>query len=146
MKIRLVLILAGLAIGFAATALAEEQSTVNPEVRQQIEASIVKFDDAFNKNDAAAIVALFTPDAIEAWGWEKSLSTAFGRHAVERRYALREPIPDKFSTKLVQVYPIGDGICAISELDDPHLKRKDYVVTIYIREADGWKIRMRYVH
>jgi len=50
------------------------------------------------------------------------------------------------SNKLVQVYPIGDGICAISELDDPHLKRKDYVVTIYIRKANEWKIRMRYVH
>jgi ketosteroid isomerase-like protein len=146
MKLRLLPTLVGLAIGFAATALAEEQSTVNPEVRQQIEAELAKFDDAFNNDDAAAIVSLFTPDAIEVWGWDKSLRAAFGRHAVERRYILRETIPEKFSNKLVQVYPIGDGICAISELDDPHLKRKDYVVTIYIREANEWKIRMRYVH
>jgi SnoaL-like domain len=146
MKIRLVLILAGLAIGLVVPAFAQEQNAVNPEVRQQIEAELARFDDAFNNNDAAAIVSLFTPDAIEVWGWDKSLRAAFGRHAVERRYALREPIPDKFSNKLVQVYPIGDGICAISELDDPHLKRKDYVVTIYIREANEWKIRMRYVN
>ena len=48
MKLRLLPTLVGLAIGFAATALAEEQSTVNPEVRQQIEAELAKFDDAFN--------------------------------------------------------------------------------------------------
>jgi hypothetical protein len=144
MKIRL-LALVALAIGFAVPSFALEKDTVDPEVRQQIQAELVKFDDAFNNNDAAAIVALFTPDAIEVFGWEKSLTAAFGRHAIERRYALREPFPE-FSNKLVQVYPIGDAICAISELDDPHLKRKDYIVTIYIREADQWKIRMRYVH
>jgi hypothetical protein len=37
-----------------------------------------------------------------------------------------------FSSKLVQVYPIGDEICATSELDDPHLKRKDHIIRIYI--------------
>jgi len=67
MKLRLLPTLVGLAIGFAATALAEEQSTVNPEVRQQIEAELAKFDDAFNNNDAAGIVSQFTPDAIEVW-------------------------------------------------------------------------------
>ena len=48
------LALAGLAIGFALPALAQEQNTVDPEVRQQIEAVIVKFDEAFNRRDAAA--------------------------------------------------------------------------------------------
>jgi hypothetical protein len=146
MKIRLLLTLAGLAIGLAVPALAQAQNTVDPEVRQQIEAVISKFDDAWNNNDAAASVALFTQDAIEVWGWDKSLRAASGRHDIERRYALRLPIPDKFSNKLVQAYRIGDGICAISELDDPHLKRKDYIVTIFVREADQWKMRLRYIH
>jgi len=60
MKVRLLLTLAGLAIGFAVPALAQEQNTVDPEVRQQIEAVLTKFDEAFNKNDAAAIAALYT--------------------------------------------------------------------------------------
>jgi hypothetical protein len=110
MKIRSLFALVGLAISFAVSVLAREQNTVDPEVRQQVEAELT-FDDAFNNNDAAAIVSLFTPDAIEVWGWDNSLRAAFGRHAVERRYAPPEPIPDKFSNKLVQVYPIGDGIC-----------------------------------
>jgi hypothetical protein len=39
MKIRLLLALATLAVGFTAPTLAEEQKTVDPEVRQQIEAA-----------------------------------------------------------------------------------------------------------
>ena len=43
-------------------ALAQEQNTIDPEVRQQIqqiEAALTKFDEVYNKNDAAAIAALF---------------------------------------------------------------------------------------
>jgi ketosteroid isomerase-like protein len=68
MKMRLLLTLAGLAIGFAMSAVAQEQSTVDPEVRQQIEAVLAKYDEAFNKQDAAAVAALFTPVGVEVWG------------------------------------------------------------------------------
>jgi ketosteroid isomerase-like protein len=61
---RLLVYLAGLALGFAVPVLAQEQNTVDPEVRQQIEALIAKQDEAFNKNDAAAVAALFTEDAL----------------------------------------------------------------------------------
>jgi hypothetical protein len=67
MKIRLLLALAGLAIGFAAPILAQEENTVDPEVLQQIEAVYTKYDEAYNKNDAAAIAALFTQDALQVW-------------------------------------------------------------------------------
>jgi hypothetical protein len=52
MKIRLLLTLAWLAIGFALPTFAQEQNTVDPEVRQQIEAVAMKFGEAFNKHDA----------------------------------------------------------------------------------------------
>jgi hypothetical protein len=65
MKMRLLLTLAGLAIGFVVPALAQEQNTVDPEARQQIEAIHMKFYEAFNKHDAAAIAALFTQDALK---------------------------------------------------------------------------------
>jgi hypothetical protein len=67
MRIRLLLPLAWLAIGFVVPALAQEQNTVDPEVRQQIEATLTKFDEAYNKNDAAATAALFAQDAVEVW-------------------------------------------------------------------------------
>ena len=60
MKMRLLPTLVGLAIGFAVPAIAQEPNTVDPEVRQQIEAVHMKFYEAYNKHDAAAIAALFT--------------------------------------------------------------------------------------
>ena len=64
MKTRLLFALVGLAIGFALPVLAQEQNTVDPELRQQIEAVLMKFDDAYNKHDAAATPALYTQDAV----------------------------------------------------------------------------------
>jgi hypothetical protein len=55
---RLLSILAGLGIGIAAPALAQEQDTVAPEVRQQIEAVTTRREEAYNKYDAAAWAAL----------------------------------------------------------------------------------------
>jgi hypothetical protein len=54
MKKQLLYALVGLAIGFAMPTFAQEQTTVDPEVRQQIEAAYMKFAEAFNKHDAAA--------------------------------------------------------------------------------------------
>src|SRR5271166_5261987 len=65
MKIRLVVALAGFAISFAVPTFAQGQNTVDPEVRQQIEAVSMKFVEAYNKYDAAALAALFTEDAVE---------------------------------------------------------------------------------
>jgi hypothetical protein len=46
MKKRFAVALAGLAIGFAVPVLGKEQNTVDPEVRQQIEAVFMKFQEA----------------------------------------------------------------------------------------------------
>jgi hypothetical protein len=70
MKMRLLLTLAGLAFSFALPTFAQEENTVDPEVRQQIEAVLVKYDEAFNKHDATAVAALFTQGAVEVLGWE----------------------------------------------------------------------------
>ena len=59
MKVLVLLTLAGLAIGLAVPAIAQEQSTVDPEVRQQIEAAVLKYQEACNNYDAAATAALF---------------------------------------------------------------------------------------
>ncbi len=64
---RLIVSLVGLAIGFTVPVLAQEQNTVDPEVRQQIEATLTKFDEAYNENDAAAIATLFAQNAVEVW-------------------------------------------------------------------------------
>ena len=89
MKMPLLIIIAGLAIGFAVPALAQEKDSVDPEVRQQIEAELMKYDDAFNKHDAVAIADLFAPDAVEVFGWESEGGAVFGQQAIQKRYAVK---------------------------------------------------------
>jgi ketosteroid isomerase-like protein len=101
MKIRSVVVLAGLAIGFAlptfaqqtaaetpspattpAASATQEKETVDPKIRQQIEALDAKYDEAFNKHDAAAIAALYTEDGVQLTQNE----VFSGREAIEKRY------------------------------------------------------------
>jgi ketosteroid isomerase-like protein len=144
MKMRLLLTLAGFAIGFTVPALAQEQKTVDPEVRQQIEAELAKYDEAFNKHDAAALAALFTPWAVEVLGWLSEGGSASGQQAIEKRYA-GEPRggASNHVSKLVQVYPIGSEVCAITK--ESVAQWKNTAVRIYVRDADTWKINMAYV-
>ena len=141
MKIRFVVALAGLAISFASPTFAQGQKAVGPEVRQQIEGVFRQFQEAYNKHDAAAMVALYSQTAVEVRSWQ---GLATGREAIVKRFAgdfTRGP--GKMVNELVEVYPIGNDICAI--FDTTIGGEKGHAVTIYIREGDGWKIRMTYV-
>ena len=84
MKIRFLLALVGVAIGFALPTFAEEKNTVAPRVYQQIEAVFTQFQEAFNKHDAAAMAALYTQDAVEVRSWQ---GMASGREAIQKRFA-----------------------------------------------------------
>jgi hypothetical protein len=144
MKTRLLFITAGSIVSLALPVVAQEQSAVDPEVRQQIEASIMKADEAFNKSDAAGCTADYTQDAVDVWSWETAGGVAISQQAIEIRAAVRLTLnPAKRVSKLVQAYPVGDEICAISEFDHPS-GRKGYCVAIYVRELDQWKIRIAY--
>lgn len=65
MKRCLLLAIAGLAMGFALSAFAQEQKAVDPEVRQRIEVVMMKFVEAYNNRDVASISPLHTQDAVE---------------------------------------------------------------------------------
>jgi ketosteroid isomerase-like protein len=136
--------LVGLAISFALPAVAQDQNMVDPEVRQQIEAVYMKFGDAHNKDDAAAIAALYTQDAVRIVSWESKGGLASGQQAIEKWFALQfASSPGEFGGKLVQVYPIGSEISAISEWSWGQWKGRQAM--IYVRDADTWKIRMEYL-
>ena len=64
MKIRSLLTLVGFAISFAAPTSAQQTNTPDPQLRQRYIAIVKKYDDALNKNDAAAVAALFTEDGV----------------------------------------------------------------------------------
>ncbi len=148
-KFRLLLSIAGLVVGFGNPTRAQEKNAVDPQVRQEVEALNLKYDEAFNQNDAEAVAALFTADAVET-GPEEAAS---GQQEIEDRYKiLFESHPDSHATKLDQVYAIGSRVCAISEwsvmqkkhASQPMLLKEGYVVTINVREGDAWKIGMLY--
>ena len=142
MKIRLLLTLAALAIGFALPISAQEQKAVDPEVRQQIEAVMMKFEEAYNKYDAPAIAELHTLDAAELRSWQGSAS---GRQAIEKRFAADfAGSPGKMSTKLIQMYAVGKDVCVITNTKIGPLK--GHAVTIYVPSFPDWKIRMAYVN
>jgi ketosteroid isomerase-like protein len=145
MKMRLVA-LAGLAISFALPSFAQQQNTVDPEVREQIEAAVKKHEEAYNRYDAAAYAALYTRDAIEVLSWESEGGATVGQQAIEKMAAVEFASgPAKQSFTLVQVYAIGSEICAISEFIH-YFGGKGHLVTIYVRDADDWKIRMTYLN
>jgi uncharacterized protein (TIGR02246 family) len=147
MKIHLLLALVGLAFGFVMPVFAQEQNTVDPEVRQQIEALIVKMDEAYNKNDAPALAALFAQDAVEVWYGQPEGGLASGQQAIEKRYAGElGGGPHNNSHKLIQVYAIGSDICAIMEWSLPPMDTGRHAVVIYGRDADTWKIRVAYAN
>jgi hypothetical protein len=86
MKIRLLLTLVGLAFGFAVPALASFfQGDLAGDVKTlgEFTALRMKEDEAFNKNDAAALAALFTEDAV----YVVPEGLFAGRQAIEKRYA-----------------------------------------------------------
>jgi uncharacterized protein (TIGR02246 family) len=115
----------------------------DPEVRQQIEAVLRQFDEAFNKHDAAAIAALFTPEAVEMFPFEAP-TTISGQQAIQKRYEAEasESSASNMTHKLVQVYPVGDDICAFT--DYSVMMWKGHSLVVYVRDADTWKIRMSY--
>ena len=104
MKRRLLLALIGLAVGLTVPAFAQKD-TAGPQTVQQrdligIPDTVAKFDElhhkleeAYNKNDAAAVVALFTEDAVLV----TSDGVFSGRQPIEQKYAdafQRSPITD----------------------------------------------------
>ena len=83
MKIRLVVALVGFAISFTVSTLAQQKETVDPQIVQQIAALAAKFDEAFNRNDAAAVAAFYSEDGVRV----TPHGTFSGRQAIEKDYA-----------------------------------------------------------
>jgi len=144
MRILLLVTLAGLAIGFAVPTSARENEAVDPEVRLEIEAALKQYDEAYNKPDVPALAALFTPDAIEVMGWMSEGGGVSGQQAIEKRYAseLAGGASDHL-IRLIQLYPIGSEVCAITK--ESVAQWKNSAVRIYVRDAETWKIKLAYV-
>ena len=56
--------------------------TPDPQLRQELLALAKKFEDAWNNNDATAVAALFTDDAVLI----EDTGPVYGRQAIEKHY------------------------------------------------------------
>jgi uncharacterized protein (TIGR02246 family) len=146
MKIRFLLALVGLAIGFAAPALAQLKDTVDPKTAQEIRALAMKYDAAFNNNDAAAVAALYTEDAV----YVAHHGTFHGRQAIEKTYAnyFQHWHSINHVSTVDRVIAVGDDVRAFgtwsSTFQDTNgAPKKDggHYRWLLVRKGDTWEIR-----
>jgi uncharacterized protein (TIGR02246 family) len=151
MKIRLVVALAGLAISLALPTFAQQANTPDPQLRQVADALSKKFDDAWNNNDASALAALFTKDAVLV----NNTGPIYGRDAIEKMYTdLFKQVHfsnhlgkvDQYSPRIIgnERWDTGEWSATIQvqgQKGEP-IQLKGYFGCIDIRDGDDWKIRM----
>ena len=152
MKIRSVVALVGLAISFALPTLAREKEEVKPftftpipagpQLVQQIEAINQKFDEAFNKHDAAAVGALYTANAVQTTPG----GSFSGREAIEGYITdlFQRHNPSDRVTKMTYVYAFGGDLCALGGWTvtiDNSRKFGGYLLIVYTFVGGTWKIR-----
>jgi ketosteroid isomerase-like protein len=152
MKIHVLLALAGLAIGFAAPAFAQQKDTTDPQIAQQLEAIGRKSDEAWDKGDAAGIAAFFTQNAVVV----TPQGPVYGRQAIEKMYAdlfqkmhfsnhltkADENSPPITGTAGNEVWWFGAWSVTVQSQNDPPRQAKGYWSAVHIREGDAWKICM----
>jgi uncharacterized protein (TIGR02246 family) len=154
MKIHLVIALMGLAISIALPAVAETTAP-DPQQREQLLALAKKFEDAWNGNDATALAALFTVDAvlIEASG------PVYGREAIEKHYKdlfqnvhfsnnhtmYNDPnsnSPHAIGTDGNEMWENGEWSMTWQVKGGDPEQHKGYHASIAVREDGVWKKRM----
>jgi ketosteroid isomerase-like protein len=148
MKDRYLLALVGLAISFALPAFAQQTNKPDPQLREKLMAAIKKHGDAINSNDAAAVAANYTEDAVVV----EQDGPTFGRKAIEKLWAdrfqqvhfsdlvdtLDEDSPHIIGTDGKQMWATGAWSATLQGKDWGPKKLKGFWTVI--REGDDWKI------
>jgi uncharacterized protein (TIGR02246 family) len=146
MKIRLVVALVGLAIGFIAPTFAQQKETLDAQAVKKALAG--KYDEAENSNDAAAVAALYTEDAV----WVTPQGPIVGREAIEKQYAeyfkfgrhsnhttTLDPASYQI-TGTTDTIALSGGWSVTVEVQGKPQEFKGRWLAIYTRGSDGWKI------
>jgi uncharacterized protein (TIGR02246 family) len=147
MKIRFLLALVGMAISFALPTFAQQTNKPDPQLRQRLIALIKIHTDALDKNDAAAVAAVFTDDGVNV----EQDGPTFGREAIQKLWADRfqkmqfsnnrvtvdEDSPHIIGTDGKQMWATGAWSATIKGKDWGPKDIKGYWTVI--REGDDWK-------
>jgi ketosteroid isomerase-like protein len=159
MKIRLLLTLAGFAIGFVLPTFAQQKDTADARIAQQRDlvgdpkaldefgSLATQQSEAFTNKDAAAVAALFTEDAVLV----APDGMFSGRQAIEKRYEgtfQRWPLTLFNDLRDCHLKAIDNAVWSYGEWGGTLQGQtglefvKGYFSAIYVREGDAWKIRM----
>jgi ketosteroid isomerase-like protein len=121
----------------------------NPSLVQQVEAISLKFDEAFNKHDGDAVMALFTTTATQV----TPVGTFIGREAIEKYYGnlFQNLQPQGRATKINYVYTYGADLCALGgwivtiQQGSPNRPGSQqvggFLINIYTQVRGTWKTR-----
>src|SRR5271165_3959623 len=144
MKMRLLHTLAALAISFVLPTFA--QDTVDPQVAQQIRALASKYDEEFNRNDAAAVAALYTEDAV----YVAHHGTFHGRQVIEKTYANyfqhwhsinHVSTVDRVIAVGIDVRAFGTWSSAFQDTNGARRKDRGHYRWPLVRKGNTWEIR-----
>jgi ketosteroid isomerase-like protein len=153
MKMRVLLTLSALGIGFTVPAVAQQKDTTDSQLAQQLEASGRESEEGFNKGDAAAIAALFTQDAvllledgpvygkpaIEKWLEGVFQNARFSNHLTK----VDQKVPPLLSKAGDEAWWFGEWSTAVQGKNDgPVQQAKGYWSAVHVREGDAWKTCM----
>jgi ketosteroid isomerase-like protein len=128
-------------------------NTPDPALRQQVDAKIKKYDDAFNKNDAGAVAAFFAEDAVLV----TNQGPIYGREAIEKHFtdvfqkyhfSNHTAKADQYSPHIIgtagnEMWSNGEWSETLQEKTGDPIPLTGYWSEIYVREGDTWKVRMQ---
>ena len=155
MKIRLLHTLVGLAISFAMPTIAQQTSAPDPQLRQQIVALLEKFAEAWNNNDAAALAALYTDDAVHV---TFNRPPIYGREAIQKHFegdfkglklhfSQYVSKPEEYSPHVIGT--AGNALWSTGEFDQTFqvengnpLRIKGHLLFVLVRDGDALKIKV----
>jgi len=150
MKTRLVVALVGLVISFALPTFAQQKDKVDPQTIEQLAALPKKFAVAFNNNDAAALAALYTEDAVLVW----ESGPIYGREAIEKylvdvfkqvhfsNQVAKPDSPHIIGTTGNEMWWNGEWSNTIKGDNWGPKDQKGYFANILVREGGDWKVRL----
>jgi uncharacterized protein (TIGR02246 family) len=152
MKIRSLLAFVGLAISFALPIVAQETTTPDPQLRQQLETFAKKEDEAFNKNDAAAVAALFEEDAVMV----TNRGPIYGREAIEKHLVdlFKHVHFSNHTIKIDQISPHmigttdkawnnGEWSTTVQGQNGSPIEMKGYWSSITVHEGNTWRDQLQ---
>jgi ketosteroid isomerase-like protein len=152
MKNRSFFTLTGLVVSFAVPALAQHTDTPDPLKRSALVAFEKNVMEAWNNNDAHALSATFTEDAVLV----TDRGPIYGRETIERFYAdLFQTMhfndyhimPDQYSPHAIgtagnEDWATGEWSLIVKGQTFGPIQVKGFWSAIHAREGDVWKNRM----